>query len=123
MSSYYIIIKLPYHINVVIDELVKAFPDVDFGDWEYEELYYPGIEYGDFVTDDFFRSDKFYVEIDSKRHVKFEFDDKQQHVYIENDKYKCDYFTDKLKNFFPEDYFNFTICDQYGYERPSQRDY
>ena len=126
MASYSITIELPYHINTVIDQLAEAFTDVDFGDWNYDDepCTLLGYEDGDYPPNDFFRCDKFYVEIDSRRSVKFEFDDKQQKVYIENDQYKCDYFTTCLANFFPDNYFNerFTICDQYGYERPSQQD-
>jgi hypothetical protein len=126
MASYSITIELPYHINTVIDQLAEAFTDVDFGNWHFEDLSWTlrGYEYGEVTTDDFFRCDKFYVEIDSRRSVRFQFDDKQQKVYIEDDQYKCDYFTTCLANFFPDNYYNerFTICDQYGYERPSQQD-
>ncbi len=124
--SYSITIKLPYHINTIIDELKIAFTDVDFGDWHFEDLSsrLRGLEPGELTTDDFFKSDKFYVEIDSRRYVRFEFHDKQQTVYIDNDEYKCDYFTRRLKHFFPNNYYTqrFTICDEYGYERPSQKD-
>jgi hypothetical protein len=127
MSSYTITIELPYHINTVIDQLVEAFTDIDFGDWHFEDLSWTlrGYEPGELTTDDFFKCDKFYVEIDSRRYVRFEFDDQQQTVYIDNDEYKCDYFTTRLKHFFPSEFYHnqFTICDQYGYERPSQKEY
>ena len=127
MASYTITIELPYHINTVIDQLVEAFTDIDFGDWHFEDLSWTlrGYEPGELTTDDFFKCDKFYVEIDSRRYVRFEFDDQQQTVYIDNDEYKCDYFTTRLKHFFPSEFYHnqFTICDQYGYERPSQKEY
>jgi hypothetical protein len=127
MASYTITIELPYHINTVIDQLKFAFTDIDFGDWHFEDLSWSlrGYEPGELTTDDFFKCDKFYVEIDSRRYVRFEFDDQQQTVYIDNDEYKCDYFTTRLKHFFPSEFYHnqFTICDQYGYERPSQKEY
>lgn len=117
MSSYSITIELPYHICDIIDQLVVAFPDVDFNDWNYDDepCNLLGYEHGDYPPNDFFHSDKFYVQIDSYHSVRFEFDDKQQSVYIQNGLYVCDYFTTKLANFFPQDYFTFTILDQYGY--------
>jgi hypothetical protein len=125
--SYSITIQLPYHINTIIDELKIAFTDVDFGNWHFEDLSWTlrGYEPGELTTDDFFKCDKFYVEIESRRYVRFEFDDKQQTVYIDNDEYKCNYFTTRLQHFFPNNYYTqrFTICDQYGYERPSQKEY
>ena len=120
MSSYSITIELPYHINQVIDQLVVAFDDIDFNDWQYDDqpCTLLGYEDGDYPPNDFFRSDKFYVEIDSRRSVRFMFDDTQQHVYTLNGQYVCGYFTTKLANFFPSDYFNerFTILNEYGYQ-------
>jgi hypothetical protein len=122
MSSYTITIELPYHISDIIDQLVIAFPDVDFKDWHYDDepCTLIGYEDGDYPPNDFFKCDKFYVEIDSRHYVRFEFD---QTVYIDNDEYKCDYFATRLKHFFPSEFYHnqFTICDQYGYERPSQQ--
>ncbi len=98
MPDYTITINMPYYINNVIDAIADAFPDVDFGNWYYDDepCTLLGYEDGDYPPIDFFRCDKFYVEIDNFRTVRFEFDDKQQTVYKLDDEYCCDYFTSRL---------------------------
>lgn len=113
MSYYSITFDLSYYINDVIDQLVIAFPDVDFKGWFYDDepCTLLGYEDGDYPPNDFFRCDKFYVEIQNRQSIRFEFDDKQQSVYILNGSYVCDYFTQRLANFFN---IHFEILDQYG---------
>ncbi len=117
MPEYTITLDIPYYINNVIDAIAETFTDVDFQNWYYDDepCTLHGYEDGDYPPIDFFHCDKFYIEINNFRTVKFEFNDKQQTVYKLNNKYSCDYFTTRLTALL--EHFNlptFFIIDSYN---------